>query len=167
MSALLTTLKTSFSYRPGPVANPLTDTASSAGSNSAGPRAWLTPEKAAKLTFFAVTGLLVAYIAALVGADHVLAQADVGSEYQDDAVHRTLENVRNYIIGILLLLGAIGFALGLGVKAIAGTNENMHHASHLAMKGGILAVVGSAIVIPVMEIAQGIAEAGSSGGGGG
>lgn len=163
MSALLTTLKTSFSYRPGPVADPLTDTAHS----GAGIRAWLTPEKAAKLTFFTVTGVLVAYIIAALGADHVLAQADVGSEYQDDAVHRTLENVRNYIIGILLLLGAIGFALGLGVKAIAGTNENMHHASHLAMKGGILAVVGSAIVIPVMEIAQGIAEAGSSGGGGG
>ena len=163
MSALLTTLKTSFSYRPGPLA----DTAHSAVPTQAGVRAWLSPEKVAKLTFFSVTGVLVAYIVAAIGADYVLAQADVGSEYQGDAVHRTLENVRNYIISALLLLGGIGFSLGLGVKAIAGTNENMHHASHLAMKGGALAVVGSAIVIPIMEIAQGIADAGGGGGGGG
>ena len=93
-----------------------------------------------------------------------MAQSNVGSEYQGDAIHQTLENIRNYIISALLLLGGIGFSIGLGVKAIAGTNENMHHASHLAMKGGALAVIGSAIVIPVMEIAQGIAAAGSGGG---
>lgn len=166
MTTLLTTLKTRLT---GGDKSP--DTSKDTSTDTAGRiqaiQAWLYSERTAKLAFFAVAGVLAAYVLALIGADTVLAQADIGNEYQGDAVHRTLENVRNYIIGILLLLGAIGFALGLGVKAIAGTNENMHHASHLAMKGGILAVVGSAIVIPVMEIAQGIAEAGSSGGGGG
>ena len=80
MSALLTTLKTSFSYRPGPLA----DTAHNAVPADADARsgAWLAPEKVAKLTFFSVTGVLVAYIIALIGADLVLAQSNVGSEYQ-------------------------------------------------------------------------------------
>lgn len=128
---------------------------------------WMSSQKAAKLVFFAVSGVLAAFMLAAMSAETVLAQADVGSQYEGDAIHTTLQNIRNYIIGILLLLGGIGFAIGLGVKAIAGVNENMHHASHLAMKGGALAVIGSAIVIPVMEVMQGIAGAGSSGGGGG
>lgn len=128
---------------------------------------WMSSAKAAKLAFFTIGGILVAFMLTAISAETVLAQADVGNQYEGDAIHTTLQNIRNYIIGILLLLGGIGFAIGLGVKAIAGTNENMHHASHLAMKGGALAVIGSAIVIPVMEIMQGIASAGSSGGGGG
>lgn len=117
----------------------------------------------AKLAFFVVLAAVSIYFACVLGAEAALAQG----EYSGDAVHTTLENIRNYIASILLLLGGIGFAVSLGLKAIAGPNENMHHASHLGMKGSAIAVIGGAILGPLMDIIQGLAASGGGGGGGG
>lgn len=125
--------------------------------------------RTAKIAFFAVLTLVAVYLAAVIGAESALAQAGPGEsgsgEYSGDAVHTTLENIRDYIASLLLLLGGIGFAVSLGLKAIAGPNENMHHASHLGMKGSAIAVIGGAILGPLMDIIQGLA--GGTGGGGG
>ena len=68
---------------------------------------WMSSAKAAKLAFFAVSGILAAFVLAAMSAETVLAQADVGNQYEGDAIHTTLQNIRNYIIGTLLLLGGI------------------------------------------------------------
>lgn len=122
-----------------------------------------------KIAFFAVAAILALYVAALIGTEAALAQAGPGEsaqgEYSGDAIHTTLENVRDYIASILLLLGGIGFAVSLGLKAVAGPNENMHHASHLGMKGSAIAVLGGALIGPIMDIIVGLAASGSGGGG--
>lgn len=131
-------------------------------------RVWLHSERMAKIAFFMVLAVVGAYLAALIGADHALAQnssaPDGGGQYQGDAIHSTLENVRNYIASILLILGGIGFAVSLGLKAIAGPNENMHHAAHLGMKGSGIAVLGGAMIVPIMNIIESLAAAGGGGG---
>lgn len=136
-------------------------------------RAWMHSERMAKIAFFAVLALVATYLAALIGAESALAQGTPGGssapsgggQYQGDAIHTTLENVRNYIASILLILGGIGFAVSLGLKAIAGPNENMHHAAHLGMKGSGIAVLDGAMIVPIMNIIESLAAA--TGGGGG
>lgn len=123
--------------------------------------------RTAKIAFFVVLAVLALYLAAVVGAEAAMAQAGpgegAGGQYGGDTIHTTLENVRDYIASILLLLGGIGFAVSLGLKAVAGPNENMHHASHLGMKGSAIAVIGGAIIGPIMDIIQGLAAAGGGG----
>lgn len=128
-----------------------------------------------KLAFFAAAAALAAYLAASVGAEVAAAQQQPGGggatpqggdQFSGDAIHTTLGNVRDYIASILLSLGGIGFAVSLGLKAIAGPNENMHHASHLGMKGSGIAVLGGAMIGPIMDIITGLAAGGGSGGGG-
>jgi hypothetical protein len=92
---------------------------------------------------------------ALVGGDPALAQQGGGG----DAIQGTLANVRDYIASLLLLLGGIGFVVSLGLKAASPINENAQYLSNMGMKSSFIAVLGGAIVGPVMDIIQGLAAA--------
>lgn len=109
----------------------------------------------AKLAVFA---LLAALVAAALGADAASAQS---------VIHDTGINIRDALLSLGFILGGIGFAIGVLLKAVAGSNENMHHASHLAMKGGGAAVILAAIAIPALRFVEGLGAGGGGGGGGG
>lgn len=91
----------------------------------------------------------------VVGAAPALAQQGGG----EDAIQATLANVRDYIASLLLLLGGIGFVVSLGLKAASPINENAQYLSNMGMKSSFIAVLGGAIVGPVMDIIQGLAGA--------
>jgi hypothetical protein len=89
------------------------------------------------------------------GLNPALAQEGGGG----DAIQATLSNVRDYIASLLLLLGGIGFVVSLGLKAASPINENAQYLSNMGMKSSFIAVLGGAIVGPVMDIIQGLAGA--------
>lgn len=111
----------------------------------------------AKYLFIFTLGLLAAFLAYALAATAAFAQDGGGG---GDAIQSTLANVRDYISALLLFLGGIGFVASLGVKSVAGVNENVHAASHMGMKGSAIAVIAGAIVNPIMSIIQGLAAGG-------
>ncbi len=109
-----------------------------------------------KYVIILATGLSLWLLAQfVVGAAPALAQQGGGG----DAIQGTLSNVRDYIASLLLLLGGIGFVVSLGLKAASPINENAQYLSNMGMKSSFIAVLGGAIVGPVMDIIQGLAVA--------
>lgn len=113
-------------------------------------------ENWAKYLFFIALALLITFLAFALAAKAAFAQDGGGG----DAIQSTLANVRDYISALLLFLGGIGFVASLGVKSVAGVNENVHAAAHMGMKGSAIAVIAGAIVNPIMSIIQGLAAGG-------
>ena len=74
-----------------------------------------------------------------------------------DAIESTLTNVRDYIAGLLLVLGGVGFVVSLGLKAASPVNENAQYLAHMGLKSSAIAVLAGAIVAPIMDIIQGLA----------
>ena len=74
-----------------------------------------------------------------------------------DAIVGTINNVRDYVAAALLSLGGLGFVGSLGLKAASPVNENAQYLSHMGIKSSFIAVLGGAIVGPVMTIIQGLA----------
>ncbi len=109
---------------------------------------------AARLVLFAAVSLILAYLAAILGAEAAFSQ-ELG-RFQDSPLHRTGINVRDAILSLGFICGGIGFGLGILLKALAHGNENMHHASHIAMKGGGVAVILTAIAVPLLSFFQGL-----------
>jgi hypothetical protein len=128
--------------------------------NTVGPAALTLARQALAEILFALALLGAALVLwlvllAVVGAAPALAQQGGGG----DAIQATLANVRDYIAGLLLLLGGIGFVVSLGLKAASPINENAQYLSNMGMKSSFIAVLGGAIVGPVMDIIQGLAGA--------
>jgi hypothetical protein len=89
-----------------------------------------------------------------------LAQQGGGGGGGGDAIESTLTNVRDYIAGLLLVLGGIGFVVSLGLKAASPVNENAQYLAHMGLKSSAIAVLAGAIVAPIMDIIQGLATGG-------
>lgn len=128
--------------------------------NTGGPAALTLAREALAEILFALALLGAALglwlvLLAVVGTAPALAQQGGGG----DAIQATLANVRDYIAGLLLLLGGIGFDVSLGLKAASPINENAQYLSNMGMKSSFIAVIGGAIVGPVMDIIQGLAGA--------
>ena len=88
------------------------------------------------------------------GAQDALAAQNGGG---GDAIVGTINNVRDYVAAALLSLGGLGFVGSLGLKAASPVNENAQYLSHMGIKSSFIAVLGGAIVGPVMTIIQGLA----------
>lgn len=116
---------------------------------------------ALKVIAISMWALAAVMALAAVGAESALAQ---GANPEGDAIFNTLSNVRDYISGLLLVLGGIGFVVSLGVKAVAATNENAQALANFGMKGSLIAVLAGAIVNPIMRIVEGLAAGGGGGG---
>lgn len=95
---------------------------------------------------------LIALLLMAAGPDAAFAQQGGG-----DAIKSTLANIRDYIGSLMILLGAIGFAISLGLKAASPVNENAQYLAHMGMKSSAIAVIGGAILGPIMNIIQGLA----------
>src|SRR5215207_9617964 len=84
--------------------------------------------RAAKYAFLALAGTLVPLLLLNLCAGEALAQQGGGG---GDAIESTLTNVRDYIAGLLLVLGGIGFVVSLGLKAASPVNENAQYLAHM------------------------------------
>lgn len=80
-----------------------------------------------------------------------------GGGGEGDAIVSTVQNATQYLSDLMFYLGALGFVASLGVKAVARTNENMHHASHMGMTGSAIAVAAGIIVPEIIDIVAGFA----------
>ena len=110
---------------------------------------------AAKYALLALAGTLVSLLLLSLCAGEALAQQGGGGG--GDAIESTLTNVRDYIAGLLLVLGGIGFVVSLGLKAASPVNENAQYLAHMGLKSSAIAVLAGAIVAPIMDIIQGLA----------
>ena len=109
---------------------------------------------AAKYALLALAGAFASLLLLNLGAGEVLAQQGGGG---GDAIESTLTNVRDYIAGLLLVLGGVGFVVSLGLKAASPVNENAQYLAHMGLKSSAIAVLAGAIVAPIMDIIQGLA----------
>ncbi len=110
---------------------------------------------AAKYALPMLAGALVSLLLLNLCAGEALAQQGGGGG--GDAIESTLTNVRDYIAGLLLVLGGIGFVVSLGLKAASPVNENAQYLAHMGLKSSAIAVLAGAIVAPIMDIIQGLA----------
>lgn len=122
----------------------------------------LSSLRALRLALVAFAAILLVLWAMSYGAAAAFAQAAPGSG-GGDAIQGTIANVRDYIAGLLLVLGGLGFVVSLGLKAASPINENAQYLSHMGLKSSCIAVLGGAIVGPVMDIVQGLAQGGGAG----
>jgi hypothetical protein len=119
-------------------------------------RAAATPiPKPAKCALPMLTAALVSLLLLNLCAGEALAQQGGGGG--GDAIESTLTNVRDYIAGLLLVLGGVGFVVSLGLKAASPVNENAQYLAHMGLKSSAIAVLAGAIVAPIMDIIQGLA----------
>jgi hypothetical protein len=109
---------------------------------------------AAKYALPMLAGALVSLLLLNLCAGEALAQQGGGG---GDAIESTLTNVRDYIAGLLLVLGGVGFVVSLGLKAASPVNENAQYLAHMGLKSSAIAVLAGAIVAPIMDIIQGLA----------
>jgi|SRR5829696_3423701 hypothetical protein len=111
--------------------------------------------KPAKCALLMLAGALVSLLLLNLCAGEALAQQGGGGG--GDAIESTLTNVRDYIAGLLLVLGGVGFVVSLGLKAASPVNENAQYLAHMGLKSSAIAVLAGAIVAPIMDIIQGLA----------
>src|SRR5215213_4227550 len=126
-----------------------------AGARSDAPAAAASIPEAAKYALPMLAGVLFSLLLLNLCAEEALAQQGGGG--RGDAIESTLTNVRDYIAGLLLVLGGVGFVVSLGLKAASPVNENAQYLAHMGLKSSAIAVLAGAIVAPIMDIIQGLA----------
>jgi hypothetical protein len=119
------------------------------------PTAAAPTSRTAKYALLALAGALFSLLLLNLCAGEALAQQGGGGG--GDAIESTLTNVRDYIAGLLLVLGGVGFVVSLGLKAASPVNENAQYLAHMGLKSSAIAVLAGAIVAPIMDIIQGLA----------
>ena len=125
-----------------------------AGAQLDAPAAVSSIPKPAKYALPMLAGALVSLLLLNLCAGVAFAQQGGGG---GDAIESTLTNVRDYIAGLLLVLGGVGFVVSLGLKAASPVNENAQYLAHMGLKSSAIAVLAGAIVAPIMDIIQGLA----------
>jgi hypothetical protein len=99
---------------------------------------WVLAAVASAAIFFA--GL------SLGAAEPAFAQQDGGR------IQSTIDNARNWLAGIMVSLGGLGMIASMLTKAVARTNENMHHAAHMGMTGSGVAIVAGLLVNDIINL---------------
>ena len=74
-----------------------------------------------------------------------------------DVVQSALQKAIDWLSGLMIALGTLGFLISVCVKAVAGTNEGRHHMAHMGMAGAAIAVVAGLLAPGIMEIVAGFA----------
>ncbi len=117
----------------------------------------LSLARAAKYLFFALVVTLFLYVALTVFAQPAFAQA--GGQIQG-----AIDNATDWLSGIMTSLGGLGMIASIGVKAVARTNENMHHAAHMGMTGSGIAIVAGLLIDDIIGLMESFAGGGGGGG---
>lgn len=101
------------------------------------------------LIFVLVSGLVAVIAMGLLEATPALAQEGDGG-----AIQETIDSARGWLATIMLSLGGLGMIASIAVKAVARTNENMHHAAHMGMTGSGIAIVAGLLVDDIINLLQ-------------
>lgn len=67
-------------------------------------------------------------------------------------IQGTIDNARNWLSGIMVSLGGLGMIASIAIKAVARTNENMHHAAHMGMTGSGVAILAGLLVNDIINL---------------
>jgi hypothetical protein len=113
--------------------------------------------RAAKYLFFALVVTLFLYVSLTLFAEPAFAQA--GGRIQG-----AIDNATDWLSGIMTSLGGLGMIASIGVKAVARTNENMHHAAHMGMTGSGIAIVAGLLIDDIIGLMESFAGGGGGGG---
>lgn len=109
----------------------------------------------ARTVFFLTLAALVVHMTVVVGVDPAHAQQGGGGR---DAIQGAIDNASEWLSGIMTSLGGLGLIASIGVKAIARTNENMHHAAHMGMAGSGIAIVAGLLMTDIIDLFAGFAK---------
>ncbi len=120
-------------------------------------RAEAIPSRVSKYLFFALVVTLSLYVSLTVFAQPAFAQA--GGQIQG-----AIDNATDWLSGIMTSLGGLGMIASIGVKAVARTNENMHHAAHMGMTGSGIAIVAGLLIDDIIGLMESFAGGGGGGG---
>lgn len=101
----------------------------------------------ALLTCWVMLGILAPGVA--------FAQPTGGSD--GGAIQGAIDNARNWLSTIMVSLGGLGMIASIAVKAVARTNENMHHAAHMGMTGSGIALVAGLLINDIISLLQSFA----------
>lgn len=123
------------------------------------------PQEAGRLVSFASVGAKVLFYALLLvlALNMTLAfSAHAALAQGGGAIEQAIQNAQDWVAGIMTTLGGLGLICSIGVKAIARTNENMHHAAHLGMTGSCIAVAAGILLPDILDLVQGFAGGGGA-----
>lgn len=67
-------------------------------------------------------------------------------------IQSTIDNARGWLSGIMVSLGGLGMIASIAIKAVARTNENMHHAAHMGMTGSGVAILAGLLVNDIINL---------------
>lgn len=104
--------------------------------------------------FLASVMLWVLYQAFVLDAN---AYAQNGGGGGGDVVQSALQKAIDWLSGLMVALGTLGFLISVCIKAVAGTNESRHHMAHMGMAGAAIAVVAGLLAPGIMQIVAGFA----------
>ena len=123
------------------------------------PPAWAEAilSRAAKYLSFVLVVTLFVYVSLTLFAEPAFAQA--GGQIQG-----AIDNATDWLSGIMTSLGGLGMIASIGVKAVARTNENMHHAAHMGMTGSGIAIVAGLLIDDIIGLMESFAGGGGGGG---
>ena len=105
------------------------------------------------------------YVLLLALAVNMVLAFSAEAAFAQDAIEGTIQKAQDWLAGIMTTLGGLGLIASIGVKAVARTNENMHHAAHLGMTGSCIAVAAGVLLPDILDLVEGFAGGGGGGGG--
>ena len=109
--------------------------------------------RAARWLFTIMLAVFVLNALLLVGADLALAQDNGGGGGGAGAgIQGAIDKAAAWLSGIMTSLGSLGLIASIGYKAIARTNENMHHAAHMGMAGSGVAIVAGLLMNDIVGL---------------
>ena len=112
--------------------------------------AYAYAQPATRALFYGLLFALALYVA--LGASAGVAFAQDGG-----AIEQSIQNAQDWLAGIMTTLGGLGLIASVGVKAVARTNENMHHASHLGMTGSGIAILAGLLLPDILDLIESFA----------
>jgi hypothetical protein len=92
-------------------------------------------------------------------ADPALAQQGGGGA----GIEQAIQAAQDWLASIMTTLGGLGMIASIGVKAVARTNENMHHAAHMGMTGSGIAIVAGLLLPDILSLLESFAGGGGGG----
>lgn len=109
--------------------------------------------RAARWFFTIMLAVFVLNALLLVGADLAFAQSNGGGGGgAGSGIQGAIDKAAEWLSGIMTSLGSLGLIASIGYKAIARTNENMHHAAHMGMAGSGVAIVAGLLMNDIVGL---------------
>jgi hypothetical protein len=96
----------------------------------------------------------LAALALWVALHFAVPEAALAQQGDGGRIQGTIDNARNWLSGLMVSLGGLGMIASIAVKAVARTNENMHHAAHMGMTGSGIALIAGLLINDIISLLQ-------------